>query len=293
MRPGKQRRRERQRIVAVAVGVFRDEQIVADQQRLLHRAGGDVERLEQEGADDERDDQRVEDHAHGLGNAAFLCALPLTSHSSASCPFALEKPRALLAAGTAGRNERRRISARVGRITISIAERCRFVPFFSELGSRSGELRRPGCQRRRTGAAPRAGSAYWPIGRTVLPTNRGKSADSNGCRKCLAQGCGRFFHQAPHRPCHGARGTAEITTIACAIGPSSVMVTSMRASQPAGVIACEALERAAGELHGRTTRRQVDHAHVAPEHARAQAGAERLGAGLLGGEPLGVGLDPA
>src|SRR5262249_42605355 len=38
------------------------------------------------------------------------------------------------------------------------------------------------------------------------------------------------------------------------------------------------------------TRRQIDHAHVAPEHARAQAGAERLGAGLLGGEALGIGL---
>src|SRR5437764_2692317 len=33
------------------------------------------------------------------------------------------------------------------------------------------------------------------------------------------------------------RGTAEITTTACAIGPSSVRVTSMRASQFAGVIA--------------------------------------------------------
>src|SRR5215470_2107220 len=36
-------------------------------------------------------------------------------------------------------------------------------------------------------------------------------------------------------------GTAEITTSACAIGPSSVMVTSFRASQPAGVIALSRL----------------------------------------------------
>jgi hypothetical protein len=35
----------------------------------------------------------------------------------------------------------------------------------------------------------------------------------------------------------GVRGTAEITTSACAIGPSSVMDTSMRASQPTGVMA--------------------------------------------------------
>src|SRR5580704_5681408 len=49
---------------------------------------------------------------------------------------------------------------------------------------------------------------------------------------------------------------------------------------------------AAGELHGRPPRRQVDDAHVAPPHAGADAGAERLGAGLLGGEALGIGLDP-
>src|SRR5262249_24736731 len=49
---------------------------------------------------------------------------------------------------------------------------------------------------------------------------------------------------------------------------------------------------AAGELHGRPSRRQIDHPHVAPEHARPQPGAERLGAGLLGGKALGVGLEP-
>src|SRR3984885_2151271 len=49
---------------------------------------------------------------------------------------------------------------------------------------------------------------------------------------------------------------------------------------------------AAGELHGRPPRRQVDDAHVAPPHAGADAGAERLGAGLLGGKTLGVGFDP-
>ena len=71
------------------------------------------------------------------------------------------------------------------------------------------------------------------------------------------------------------------------------MVTSMRAWQPAGVIACEPRERAAGELHGRPAGRQIDHPHVAPEHARPQPGAERLGAGLLGGKALGIGFDRA
>jgi hypothetical protein len=46
--------------------------------------------------------------------------------------------------------------------------------------------------------------------------------------------------------------------------------------------------RAAGEAHRRLARGEVDHAHVAPEHAAAQAGAQRLGAGLLGREALGV-----
>src|SRR5665213_1869519 len=44
------------------------------------------------------------------------------------------------------------------------------------------------------------------------------------------------------------------------------------------------------QLHGRPPARQVDDAHVAPEHAGAQSGAERLGAGFLGGETLGIGF---
>ena len=78
--------------------------------------------------------------------------------------------------------------------------------------------------------------------------------------------------------------------MAWAVGPSSVSETSIRASQPAGVIALQPRQRAAGELHGGPAGRQIDHAHVAPEHAAPEAGAERLGAGLLGGEALGVGL---
>ena len=69
--PRKQRRRQRDRIMAVAVGIFRDEQIVADQQRRLHRSRGDVEGLEQEGADHQRDQQRMDDDADGFTQAAF------------------------------------------------------------------------------------------------------------------------------------------------------------------------------------------------------------------------------
>jgi hypothetical protein len=47
--------------------------------------------------------------------------------------------------------------------------------------------------------------------------------------------------------------------------------------------------RAAGKKHRRLARRQVDDAHVAPEHAVAQARAQSLGAGFLGRKALGVG----
>src|ERR1700737_4260984 len=57
--------------MAVAVGIFRHEQIVADQQRRLHRAGGNVEGLEQEGTDDQRDLEGVDDDADGLATISF------------------------------------------------------------------------------------------------------------------------------------------------------------------------------------------------------------------------------
>ncbi|GJD69745.1 hypothetical protein MMMDOFMJ_2683 [Methylobacterium gnaphalii] len=50
---------ERQRVFRVAVGVFRYEQIVADQQCRHQRARGDVERLEQQGAHDEGNEQSL------------------------------------------------------------------------------------------------------------------------------------------------------------------------------------------------------------------------------------------
>ena len=54
-------------------------------------------------------------------------------------------------------------------------------------------------------------------------------------------------------------------------------------------------ERSARELERRLAGRQVHDPHVAPEHAVAQTRAQRLGAGLLGGETLGIGgrtIDP-
>src|SRR5215204_2387884 len=54
----------------------------------------------------------------------------------------------------------------------------------------------------------------------------------------------------------------------------------------------EALERAAGKAHRRAPAGQVHDLHVAPEHAPAHAGAERLGAGLLRCEAPRIGFGP-
>jgi hypothetical protein len=54
----------------------------------------------------------------------------------------------------------------------------------------------------------------------------------------------------------------------------------------------QARQRPARELHRRTTGRQIYDAHVAPEHASAESGAERLGARLLRGEPFGISFAP-
>ena len=59
MRPSMKREVDREGIAAVAVAELGDEQIVADQQRRLHRAGRDVERVVEEGAEDQRDQQRL------------------------------------------------------------------------------------------------------------------------------------------------------------------------------------------------------------------------------------------
>ena len=58
--------------MAEAVGKLRDEQIVTDQQGPFHRARGDIERLEKEGADDKSNDKRVDDDADRFADPAFL-----------------------------------------------------------------------------------------------------------------------------------------------------------------------------------------------------------------------------
>ena len=70
------------------------------------------------------------------------------------------------------------------------------------------------------------------------------------------------------------------------------MVRSMRASYPSGVRSCKTFAAPPVKRQGWAARGQVYDAHVAPVNALAQARAERLGAGLLGGKPLGVGGGP-
>ena len=89
--PRKQGRRQRKRIVAVAVGIFRDEQIVADQKRRLHRSRGDVEGLEQEGADHQRDQQSMNDDADGFTQAAFGFCPGCHAHRFPNFPVAIRR----------------------------------------------------------------------------------------------------------------------------------------------------------------------------------------------------------
>ena len=88
---GKERRRERERVVRIAVGIFRYEQIIADQQCRDHRAGRDIERLKQESADHQRDDQGVEHHADRFRRIRPLSAWSLSARSSA-CRLANHAP---------------------------------------------------------------------------------------------------------------------------------------------------------------------------------------------------------
>ena len=72
--------------------------------------------------------------------------------------------------------------------------------------------------------------------------------------------------------------------MACAVGPSSVNETSIRGFAAGRRDRLQPLERSAGQLHGGPPARKIDDAHIAPENAAPQAGAERFGAGFLGGE---------
>ena len=67
-----QRQSQRKGKAAVAVGIFRDEEIVADEKRGNHRARRNVERLEREGSHHQCDQDRVEDDFDGLGNSSLF-----------------------------------------------------------------------------------------------------------------------------------------------------------------------------------------------------------------------------
>ena len=67
---GKQRQSEGQRIAAVAIGKFRHEQVIADQQCRDHRSRRDIERLIGDGADHQRDQHRINNGFDGLEKPA-------------------------------------------------------------------------------------------------------------------------------------------------------------------------------------------------------------------------------
>ena len=71
-RRGGEVEKARQRKMRIAVGVFRHEQVVADEQRRHQRTRGNVERLKEQRAHDERDQQRLDDDLDGLPPALFL-----------------------------------------------------------------------------------------------------------------------------------------------------------------------------------------------------------------------------
>src|ERR1043166_724152 len=58
--------------MTVAVGVFRDEERIADQEGRHHRFGRDMEGLEQEGADEDDEDQDRQPEPHRPYDRAFV-----------------------------------------------------------------------------------------------------------------------------------------------------------------------------------------------------------------------------
>ena len=200
--------------------------------------------------------QGVKDHAAGLGDAAFFPLCSGSSRSSASRPLGLRAPRrssrwGVRAQSKAREFRRRRLIGTSGCRLPSVS--CR------RLASSKASQRLAKCQH------PRA-------------------ADVRATVQSMADRAGVSSRRR-------SPGPREMTTKAWAIGPSSVMVRSIRASQPAGVIACSRASAPpvscmVGRPDGRLTTPMSRQ-----NTPRADAGAERLGAGLLGGEALGVGLD--
>ena len=76
--------RERAGVARIAVRHLVDEQEVADQERRLHRARRDPERLEEQGADDAGEQQRVDDGLDELEKPAL--GLALRHHPPVRCP---------------------------------------------------------------------------------------------------------------------------------------------------------------------------------------------------------------
>src|SRR5262245_51497124 len=77
----KQGQRKRQRIAAVAIAELRNKQIISDQQRALHRTRWNIERLEQERPDHERDQESLNDHAACFSQVAlFALFLSIDMH---------------------------------------------------------------------------------------------------------------------------------------------------------------------------------------------------------------------
>jgi hypothetical protein len=71
--------RERAGMAGIAVGHLVDEEEVADQQRVLHRSRRDPERLKEQGAEDPRDQQRVD---HGLHRFPYAVLLGRRCHGA-------------------------------------------------------------------------------------------------------------------------------------------------------------------------------------------------------------------
>src|SRR5262249_46290939 len=98
---GEQIEPEGEGIAAIAVAIFRHEQIVADEQRRDHRARGYIEGLKEENphdqrddqlvsgdADSQREDQRVNDDADSVPHAASgFPVLGLYAHAEALLGF--------------------------------------------------------------------------------------------------------------------------------------------------------------------------------------------------------------
>src|SRR3546814_3513088 len=75
---GNQRKRERQRMPAVAVGHLRNEQIVADQQGRDHRSGRDIEGLVGKCTNDKGDAYGDQDRTDHLAEAARSVDRPVS-----------------------------------------------------------------------------------------------------------------------------------------------------------------------------------------------------------------------